>query len=1008
MDKLRFLPGLVLRSPLYSWMDFTPDRYSEIINDPDFRQAIYFASPGFCRILEEKKFADTLLSAKEKLTIAKYYNRMCFRPTPFGTCSAFTFTRWGADSSLRLDKDYKIHLQPDNEVATIVGKHLITESETATFHLNPTLYRQGHEFRFIRSVKAQTGAKLNFSLDSLDVTSLTSGVINFVSAGPQRFGQLIDKIIEISDCSFIEAEAALASLVNTQVLRADTDYNISGKDYFTRIFEKSNSLEQSFAVLLPEIVSSTSAAIDDIQKRGFEITSLLTSNEHKSPEKLFYCNTQRESIAGNLDVKYQDTLLAVINCLRRLVPTGKPAALDAFITDFARRFEGRKIPLMQVLDPDHGIGYGDLSVSGAIPELLAGIQFVPEKKTSSKIQWSATHQLIMQKWLKADPGKPIILNNDDLSALPISKLPLPPSLSIMFRVIEEGLQIEHCGGPSAISLIGRFTPFSPEICSISCEIAEREQNNNPGVTFAEIGQLSDEHVDNINKRENIYPYEIPVNSISLLNHDHQLPPSGLLVSVRDGEIILETATNGTRVIPRLSSAYNFSHNQLPLFRFLCDLQYQGTQNNLQLDMEQLFPEMPYYPRVQFGDTVLSPAMWHIKQENIRGMKPDDLRRFYKEKHIPYRIAVTHADQQLVFDIDNNSEALLFLQVTATMEHFILREFFLPSSKAVCHENGRTMVNQFITFLINEKTVYPEQPALPASIVNNKTKREFILGSGWLYLKIYCNPASANHVLNKYVLPAIKDLTMEAPIVWFFIRYSDPKPHLRLRIKIAETNTGPVIALFKKRISILVKDSIIREYQADTYRRELDRYGADIINVVEDFFHASSEVVCAFIHRHPEVDQQPYLAISSMMIMLNLALPDINDQVAFLGAVAGSMSREYCREKSVRVELDQKYREIKKIFSSIGDGVGYLKKMKLTGRQQAFIEAFRTILRKSSRFDAIRRQTLITDLIHMHLNRVFSIEPRKQEFVLYYFFHKYKISETYAGIKHLSVAAVHPG
>jgi thiopeptide-type bacteriocin biosynthesis protein len=1008
MDKLHFLPGLVMRSPLYSYVDYVPEKSAEIINDSDFRQAIYFASPAFYQVLAAKNFDPALLSAKEKLTIAKYYNRMCFRPTPFGTCSAFTLTGWGSDNSVQLEKNYKIHLQPDNEVAVIAGKYLFSDSKTASFYLNPTLYRQGQEFRYVRSLNEQKGTKLSFSLDSLEVTSLTSGVVNFASAAPRDFHQLIETITALSDCSFAEAEDALYSLINAQVLRPDTDYNISGKDYFIRLFENNKSAEDFAFILSPKAFSNAPATLAHIQQQANDIATLLKSQGKEAPEKLFYCNTERKTLSGTLDHQYRDTLIGAVNCLRLLVPTGQPAALKTFIKDFTRRFEGRKIPLMQALDPDHGIGYGDLSTGGVTPGLLAGIHFLPEKQATSEVQWSATHQLLMQKWLNTGPGKPIMLQQADLSALPPSKVPLPPSISIMFRVTEEGLQIEHAGGASALSLIGRFTPFSKEICNVSREIAEQEQKNNPGVIFAEIAQLSDNHIDNVNKRENIYSYEIPINSISIVCREQQLHPSELLVSVREGEIILESAKNGKRVIPRLSSAYNFNHNQLPLFRFLCELQYQGTRNNLQLDIQQLFPDMVYYPRVQFGDTILSPAIWHIKQEDIRGLKPEGLRCFCKAQNIPSLIAVAHTDQQLVFDLNNDAEALLFSQVTATMDRFTLREFFLPSSTAVRHENGQPMVNQFIASLINNDTVYKEYPSFPASVTANKTKRDFILGSGWLYLKIYCNPASANRILIKHVLPAVRDLATEAPIAWFFIRYADPKPHIRLRIKIAETNTGPVIALFKKRISGLVKESIVREYQADTYRRELDRYGADIINLVEDFFYASSELVCSYLRRQPGEDHEQYLAISSMSIMLNMALPNTKQQVDFLAAVKESLSREYGREKSVRVELDQKYREVKKIFMELGNGDFHFKKMKLSGAHHLFIQALGAVIRKAAKFDPIRRQSLLADLIHMHLNRTFSSQQRRQEFVLYYFFHKFTISETYANTKHLSVAAVHPG
>ena len=116
---IRFLTGLVLRSPHYSYMDYDAEKSGQIMSDPDFRQALYFASPSFYRVLAAKGFDPAELTPKEKLSINKYYNRMCYRPTPFGNFSAFTLTNWGSDQHIRLTDDRKIHLQPDQEVALL-------------------------------------------------------------------------------------------------------------------------------------------------------------------------------------------------------------------------------------------------------------------------------------------------------------------------------------------------------------------------------------------------------------------------------------------------------------------------------------------------------------------------------------------------------------------------------------------------------------------------------------------------------------------------------------------------------------------------------------------------------------------------------------------------------------------------------------------------------------------------------------------------------------------------
>jgi len=69
--------------------------------------------------------------------------------------------------------------------------------------------------------------------------------------------------------------------------------------------------------------------------------------------------------------------------------------------------------------------------------------------------------------------------------------------------------------------------------------------------------------------------------------------SDLWVRYENNEIILESKKLGKRVIPRLSSAYNYNHSDLPVFRFLCDLQHQSIQSNLTLNLSSLFPALTF-------------------------------------------------------------------------------------------------------------------------------------------------------------------------------------------------------------------------------------------------------------------------------------------------------------------------------------------------------------------------------------------------------------------------------
>ena len=64
------------------------------------------------------------------------------------------------------------------------------------------------------------------------------------------------------------------------------------------------------------------------------------------------------------------------------------------------------------------------------------------------------------------------------------------------------------------------------------------------------------------------------------------------------------------------------------------------------------------------------------------------------------------------------------------------------------------------------------------------KKTFVVGDKWLYYKIYCGVTTADTILLKVIKPLTEELLALKKIKkWFFIRYSDPKPHLRFRVEL---------------------------------------------------------------------------------------------------------------------------------------------------------------------------------------------------------------------------------
>ena len=102
-------------------------------------------------------------------------------------------------------------------------------------------------------------------------------------------------------------------------------------------------------------------------------------------------------------------------------------------------------------------------------------------------------------------------------------------------------------------------------------------------------------------------------------------------------------------------------------------------------------------------------------------------------------------------------------------------------------------------------------------------------------KIYSGPKT----LEQLLLNELKSLTnslLEQNIIdkFFYVRYSDPEYHLRIRFHIPDlSNYNAVIQTVKQAIEFFVDKRIIWKINIESYNRELERYGSKTIEDIEN-------------------------------------------------------------------------------------------------------------------------------------------------------------------------------
>jgi len=1006
--KFFFAEKLILRMPAKSWKLYTNTDRQALLNDSFFRTALYLASPGLFERLNLADFKYERMSEREQLTIQRYFNRISFRPTPFGLFSSVSLISWGAKTNMEvLEHDFKIAAQPDQAYVMRMGGVLVLDelAPISSFIPNPTLYRSANEYRFIRSSIDNLNNKRDYLLQSTAFSKSLKDLIVYCSAGKNK-NDIIEFIANQWGCSKEDGEDYFEFLTDAQLLINLLNANITGQGYLSRLDQY--LLNAGITSIRTLKLKNRLRSLDNpkatpafFKETGDALLSLLSGQKENvdlHPDK-FNVLLRRE-FAGSIDRKYQGQIADALFALNKLAAKDTVPNLEEFARAFQQHFEGQSLPLLAALDPETGIGYQDV-----VPEnnnqLLETVNIRPNHSPKKVLDWTAAHSYLLDCWQKIRDGAPpvIRLAHDELANLKAGdESPSIQGLSVLFRVVKDQIYLESAGGVNAPALMGRFTVTGTDIHEAACSIARAQEAANPEIIFAELLHLADSHVDNVNRREKIWSWELPVTAISLNEPAYQLELSDLLVSVENNKVILRSLKHNKVVLPRLTSAYNHSINKLPLFRFLADISYQFGRSNLSLDLRQFFPGISFYPSVEYKGIILHLATWIISEKEIASLQmaqPQDVLQAFEKisngRRLPDMFSLTEGDQQLIFNRDSAEDRLFFSACIKQKKEAVIKEYHRDGL-----ENG--YVNQFNAFIYSGEPI--GIPLVPGQAsLTGKQQRKFIPGSEWLYLKIYSPRIGASRLLFR-IIPLLRRTYKHGKIKrWFFIRYEDPAPHLRLRMQIDPQDIGELLIAFKDKLEDRIKHHVVREYQVDTYTRELERYQTMNFEVTEHFFWVSSEFVVSYLKRHENNDSlAPYLfALLTVKDMLVIFIADEESQLLFIYNSYVQFSMEFKAPK-MNVELDKKFRELSAQIQSAFQDNGLYAKAGMAIVAEKFSRAV-LAMEKSKR--SRDNDGLLRSMIHMHLNRIFTDESRKQEMMIYYLLYKFLLSQKGRRKKELS-------
>ena len=278
---------------------------------------------------------------------------------------------------------------------------------------------------------------------------------------------------------------------------------------------------------------------------------------------------------------------------------------------------------------------------------------------------------------------------------------------------------------------------------------------------------------------------------------------------------------------------------------------------------------------------------------------------------------------------------------------------------------------------------------------------FIPGSEWVYFKIYTGIKTADTILKNELYGYVNEMLKNDIIdKWFFLRYYDPDFHIRLRLHLKDTyDFSYVFNSFYKTFYSAVNKCLIWNVQCDTYKREMVRYGANTISIIEDLFFNDSEFVIKLLHLLNEDNPNQHRWILSLVLidsLLSAFSYELPQKQELLNKISNSYKKEFgFTRHHVTKQLNNKYRTYRKDIENAmlweNEITNVIVNIKRRRQAISSIAEELITMEKSGELQ-VSLNALLASLIHMTMTRWFRSKNRLHELVIYEFLSRFYTSE----------------
>lgn len=674
-----------------------------------------------------------------------------------------------------------------------------------------------------------------------------------------------------------------------------------------------------------------------------------------------------------------------VDTLRRLSPPRVPGPLGAFKAAFLERYEGMWAPLLEVLDPEAGIGFC-VDPSWAEDEAaLTEEAGLPGRTPATQKTFTPRDAYLLRKLQRLGDAVHWELDDVDLASLENPQAPPFPATFAALATLAASsatalaggdftVVLETFSGAEGARLLARSCQGDPRLEAKVREHVAAEEAGRPEAIFAEGIHAPAGGAENEGVRPVFRNFEILLQGTGRVPESRRILPADLLVNVVGGRVVLWSRRLKREVVPRFSGDHTSCG--LTVCRFLHQLQDQeGASGSWNWGA---LKGASFLPRVVVGNHILCRARWRLETRELERALNESVHGVWgafalvrQRRGLPRRVVLEDAGSPLLVDLDQALWVETLWRQVSHRDAFTLVECFpSPPSMPLQGPGGHFSPGLVVPFRcgVEPRPPLPVPRHAPAS-------RSFSPGSEWLYARIFGGPAVADRILLEGVAPLVA-ATRGLWDKWFFLRNPGPPPHIGLRFHgHPDLLAGELLPWMHRTLEPLRKTGIGWRLQLDTYDRDEESYGGPAgMELAEDWFWRDSEWALQELQAcqgDPDRWKKGLVDVDQILEALGL---DPDHKVRAVQEGREGFLRDLGAGENLPAEMGAKFRPLAKELESLleAGSPGANPSLKSLAR-----------LGEEARAGNLSRplDTLAPSLAHLHLNRLLRSEHRAQECML---------------------------